>query len=251
MGCEACSIESANPNPSNKEEDEEEGPKSSEMSLGNSSEEEGERKMESTAGSVRPYNRSKIPRLRWTPDLHMCFARAVERLGGQDRATPKLVLQLMNIRGLSIAHVKSHLQMYRSKRVDGSGQGVANASVMFEEKLSYLPILHGFQHRYSNLRFSHGNWNPYKRSPMINTSHHHKQLERPKSILEAQEMIRLWKEKDNEILPDLNLSLTINAPSKKTEEEEEEEESCLSLSLSSPLSYQEVQQKGLEHKRSN
>lgn len=35
-------------------------------------------------GSVRPYNRSKTPRLRWTPELHICFLQAVERLGGPD-----------------------------------------------------------------------------------------------------------------------------------------------------------------------
>lgn len=34
--------------------------------------------------SVRPYVRSKMPRLRWTPDLHLRFVHAVERLGGQD-----------------------------------------------------------------------------------------------------------------------------------------------------------------------
>lgn len=34
--------------------------------------------------SVRPYIRSKTPRLRWTPELHRRFILAVERLGGQD-----------------------------------------------------------------------------------------------------------------------------------------------------------------------
>ncbi|KAJ8470980.1 hypothetical protein OPV22_025323 [Ensete ventricosum] len=70
--------------------------------------------------TVRQYNRSKLPRLRWTPDLHISFVRAVDRLGGPDRATPKLVLQVMNVRGLNIAHVKSHLQMYRSKKLDNA-----------------------------------------------------------------------------------------------------------------------------------
>lgn len=35
-------------------------------------------------GGVRQYVRSKMPRLRWTPDLHLSFVHAVERLGGQE-----------------------------------------------------------------------------------------------------------------------------------------------------------------------
>lgn len=35
-------------------------------------------------GTVRQYVRSKMPRLRWTPDLHLSFIHAIERLGGQD-----------------------------------------------------------------------------------------------------------------------------------------------------------------------
>lgn len=88
--------------------------------------------------SVRQYIRSKMPRLRWTPDLHSSFVHAVERLGGQERATPKLVLQLMNVRGLSIAHVKSHLQMFRSKKLDDSGQEKSAMSSAFSSMDMHL-----------------------------------------------------------------------------------------------------------------
>lgn len=51
-------------------------------SSSNSTVEENGKKTNS--GSVRQYVRSKTPRLRWTPELHLRFAHAVERLGGQD-----------------------------------------------------------------------------------------------------------------------------------------------------------------------
>ncbi|CAM6078069.1 unnamed protein product, partial [Sphagnum tenellum] len=84
---------------------------------------------EEPGGTVRQYVRSKMPRLRWTADLHHCFVHAIERLGGQDRATPKLVLQLMEVKGLTIAHVKSHLQMYRSMKIDENGHSEGDHGV--------------------------------------------------------------------------------------------------------------------------
>ncbi|KAH9797923.1 hypothetical protein KPL71_006025 [Citrus sinensis] len=78
--------------------------------------------------SVRPYVRSKMPRLRWTADLHRSFVHAIERLGGEERATPKMVLQIMGVKDLTISHVKSHLQMYRSLKHEQMIQEAAKAT---------------------------------------------------------------------------------------------------------------------------
>ncbi|PSR84639.1 Myb family transcription factor [Actinidia chinensis var. chinensis] len=88
-------------------------------------------KMCERSGCVRRYKKSQVPRLRWTPELHQHFVDAVQRLGGKYKATPKRILQMMDVSGLEISHIKSHLQMYRSLKLDRKGKAI---------KLTNLPM---------------------------------------------------------------------------------------------------------------
>ncbi|CAK9181579.1 unnamed protein product [Ilex paraguariensis] len=80
-----------------------------------------------TSGNFVPSGtvQSSKTRIRWTQDLHDQFVECVNHLGGADRATPKAILNLMASEGLTIFHVKSHLQKYRSiaKHMPESAEG--------------------------------------------------------------------------------------------------------------------------------
>nr|XP_011467634.1 PREDICTED: myb family transcription factor APL-like isoform X2 [Fragaria vesca subsp. vesca] len=86
-------------------------------------------------------------RLRWTSDLHASFLDAVSQLGGPHKATPKSIMHIMGVQGLTLFQVKSHLQKYRLGKYgmkewrEGSSSRTVSQVLKRQETVTSTPSL--------------------------------------------------------------------------------------------------------------
>ncbi|GAU38955.1 hypothetical protein TSUD_363940 [Trifolium subterraneum] len=76
----------------------------------------------------------------WTTELDEQLSKVVEQLGGLDKAKPKKILEQMNVRGLTTAHLSSRIQRLKAKlkrEVDNSVS--KETSVILQSNNNGLP----------------------------------------------------------------------------------------------------------------
>ncbi|XP_050938994.1 myb family transcription factor PHL5-like isoform X2 [Cucumis melo] len=92
---------------------------------------------------LRPNHNKKLKssmvsktRIKWTEQLHQKFINCVDQLGGAQKATPKQLLHLMKTKGLTLIHIKSHLQKYRiSQQIQELSKGKSERQINKKEPM--------------------------------------------------------------------------------------------------------------------